>query len=139
MAYDDWRANIPWTNAEIVAALDAEAERVPNEFLREKRLAQARWLEQTGRLSSRALRAVLPALITQCVGPDCSRPALYRIGRLGYCRIHKISPTAAYPARAAQRERQDSAWERAAREGDRQRRQKEHVKGRRQPRRFVRR
>jgi hypothetical protein len=122
MTYDAWRASIPWSTAQIVAALDAESARVPTEFLREKRMAQARRLEQTGRLSTRILNAVLPALITQCVGPDCSRPALYRIGTRGYCRIHKTSPNAALPERAARRERDNTDREHAAREVDRQRR-----------------
>ena len=90
-SYDAWRKTIPWTNAEIALAFREEAKALPP-YLQEKRLWQARHLDQPGaRVSRNALTMVLPRLVKTCV--LCGKTALYRAGVQGYCRAHKHEAT----------------------------------------------
>jgi hypothetical protein len=86
-SYEDWRNTVPWTNAQIVEAMRAEAEVHPSEF---RRVAIHKWadhIESTGRLSSKALGMVLGRLVTTC--EFCERKALYRLGNVGRCSKHR--------------------------------------------------
>ncbi len=86
-SYEDWRNNVPWTNAQIVEAMRAEADAHPSEF---RRAAIRKWadhVETTGRLSSKALGLALARLVVKC--EFCERKALYRLGNVGRCSKHR--------------------------------------------------
>jgi hypothetical protein len=86
-SYEDWRNTVPWTNAQIVEAMRAEADVHPSEF---RRVAIRKWadhVETTGRLSAKALGFVLGRLVTVC--EFCERKALYRLGNVGRCSKHR--------------------------------------------------
>lgn len=93
-SYYDWRRKVPWTDAEIAAALREAATAEPNAYMAEKRRNAADFLERTGRLSSGLLGLALPFLVRVCDVVDasghlCGKPALYRYGSHGRCRTHK--------------------------------------------------
>lgn len=92
-SYDRWRARIPWSDAEIAEALEAEAdarEQNGNTFRAFKWRQRAESV-RSGRLSKRDLTEALPRLITQCT--LCGATALYRYGIEGRCRRHRDIPT----------------------------------------------
>lgn len=86
MTREKWRAGIPWSNAEIADAIDQAADIVVP-YNRERLREVAAYLRSSGRLSSRMLRVALPILVTTC--GLCDRRALYRIGKVGRCRVHR--------------------------------------------------
>jgi hypothetical protein len=93
-SYQDWRDAVPFTDAEVCAALREAAAVEVNTFMAQKRLRAAEFLERTGKLSSGMLGLALPFLVRVCdiVGPEgalCGKPALYRYGSHGRCRAHK--------------------------------------------------
>lgn len=89
--YAEWRATVKFTDAEIVAALRAEAANMPHEFVKQRYVRLAGHLERTGRLSGLMLRLTLGRLVSTCW--VCGDVALYRLGTFGMCRKHKsMSP-----------------------------------------------
>ena len=79
---------MPWTDEEVIIALREEADAMPNEFMRQRRLREARWLEKSGSLSASMFRTASSRLVRQCA--ICGRPALYRWYVEGRCRAHKM-------------------------------------------------
>lgn len=87
-SYEAWRASVPWTDGEILEALDqALREMTPTAWGRVKRQAMRDHLATTGRLTRRVMREALPYLVKTC--GVCGRPALYRYGCHGRCREHR--------------------------------------------------
>jgi hypothetical protein len=92
---ETWRATIPWTDDQISAALDAEAEeterandtRGGGSWLSDKLRRAAAHLRSTHRLSSWMLRYAVPRLVKSC--GICGKTALYRYGSAGRCREHR--------------------------------------------------
>ena len=118
--YAAWRRTIPFTNAQIVAALRAEAAAQPNAFMTGRWAFRADYLERTGRLSSRTLAAALGRLVTVCA--CCGKKALYRHGVEGRCREHRLVLTPAVVARRARWEMFQMEKRAALNEADRERR-----------------
>lgn len=106
--YARWRSHIPFTNEQIAAALDEEANEleaslatIPTTthhnrldqilYFVAKRRAQAAFV-RTGRLSSGILQVATSRLVKYC--GICGKTALYRFGMNGRCRAHKhLVPT----------------------------------------------
>lgn len=109
-SYADWRAGVPFTDAEVIAALEQDAEHQPNDYMRQKRLRDANYLRRTGRLSSGILGLALPYLVRIC--SVCGKVALYRYGSHGRCKTHKWDAPA--DVRRAFKERDAMAGERGA-------------------------
>lgn len=105
--YERWRASIPFSNAQIVAALREDAAGAYHEFGRLKMTRAADHLERTGRLSSWMFRQALPRLIKRCA--ICGKVALYRYGLSGRCRTHRLIPTIAFTRKIARLELKSSA------------------------------
>jgi len=100
--YFRWRKTIPWSDAEIIAALRDEAQRSPNDWVREARTARADRFERSHRLSNFLVAQVLHVLVVRC--EVCGETAHYRIGSRGFCREHRTSPQRLLPARERRRE-----------------------------------
>jgi len=113
MRYRAWRQSVPWSNAEVVAALRQDADEVPSEWLAEKYRRRANKLEQGARLSSLDVRRVADRLITTC--EFCGKKAFYRTKLSGRCREHRNMPS---EARAYHEQRSDDRAE-AQREAER--------------------
>lgn len=119
-SYEAWRRTIPFTNAQVVAAIRAEAAAQPNAFMAARWAFKADYLERTGRLSSRTLASALGRLITVCA--CCGKKALYRQGVTGRCREHRLVPDAHVTARQERIEMFESEKRVALNEADRERR-----------------
>ena len=115
-AYAHWRRSIPYTDAQILRALEAGAAEAPNAFVAYRWRHLAKHLAHTGRLAGVALRMALPYLVTTCT--VCGKTALYRYGTEGRCQAHRDDRPEFFVARALRCEqagREASAW-RAARD-----------------------
>ena len=92
-SYQLWRSKIPWTDEEIVSALErskadialltSEARRIYLMNLTTRSIDQVR----RGRLSRNVLVFVLPFLVTKC--KICGKKAIYRMGNEGRCSGHR--------------------------------------------------
>ena len=100
--YIRWRKTIPWTDAEILAALRDEVQRSPNDWIKDARTARADRFEQSHRLSRFLLSQVIHVLVACC--EVCGKTAHYRVGSRGFCRAHRTSPQRVLPARERRRE-----------------------------------
>tara|TARA_R110000824_G_C14784869_1_gene632451 strand:- start:35 stop:445 length:411 start_codon:yes stop_codon:yes gene_type:complete len=100
--YLKWRKTIPWTDAEILAALRDEVQRSPNDWIRDARTVRADRFERSHRLSRFLLSQVIHVLVVRC--EVCGKTAHYRVGVRGFCRAHRTSPQRVNPARERRRE-----------------------------------
>ena len=100
--YIRWRKTIPWTDAEILAALRDEVRRSPNDWIRDARTTRAERFERSHRLSQYLLSQVIHVLVVRC--EVCGETAHYRVGSRGFCRAHRTSPQRVLPARERRRE-----------------------------------
>ena len=100
--YLAWRKTIPWTDAEIIAALRDEVQRSPNDWIKDARTARADRFEQSHRLSKFLLSQVIHVLVVRC--EVCGEAAHYRVESRGFCRAHRTSPQRVLPARERVRE-----------------------------------
>ena len=90
--YDRWRRGIPFTDEEIAAQLDADAEALEATGDRgDAWLAKSRrWnasQARKGRLTREGLGLALDALVKTCA--VCGKKALYRLGTFGRCSAHR--------------------------------------------------
>lgn len=97
----DWRAQLPFTDAQVVEALRAAIRQMaprhlerfgPNYERVAKGIESGRW-----RVSPWNLRMALPYLVRWC--ELCGKTALYRFGHHGRCLDHKFVRSAAVDAR----------------------------------------
>lgn len=88
--YAEWRATVPFTNAEVAQAiLDGVAEAVyADDSWREAKRQQAAYLLAGGELHLADLHVALPRLVKRC--QVCGRKALYRVGMYGRCSQHRM-------------------------------------------------
>jgi hypothetical protein len=88
--YAEWRATIPFTNAEVAQAiLDEVAEAVcSQDEWKERQRKVAAYLLAGGDLTPAELHLMLPRLIKRC--NVCGRKALYRVKMEGRCSQHRM-------------------------------------------------
>ena len=88
-SYERWRSSIPFSDAAIAAALEAEALdlEVAGKTFWANRLRHRAARVLQGRVCSGDLRYSLGRLVTLC--NVCGKTALYRYGNEGRCRKHK--------------------------------------------------
>lgn len=115
--YAGWRASLPWTDAEFLAAMERIAAAAPNAFMARHYQRMAEHLARTGRLTRAVVSLTLPFLITRC--GLCGKTALYRYGNEGRCRVHRfeVPPDVRryYAARNADKDAYDANETRADR------------------------
>lgn len=117
-----WRATIPWTDAEIAAAIrEAGANEPP--YVAGKREKLAAYFERSGHLSKWILVIALPYLVRKCF--CCGKPALYRKGVWGMCRVHRDESPESFRAAAAARDARQLYVQRVLNDRDRVLRKKD--------------
>lgn len=113
--YEEWRATIPFTNEQIVAAMREHAKIQMTPYWVERWNGFADHIEKTGRVGKAALGAALPFLVKYCA--VCGKKALYRVGCEGRCSGHRFVVQAAVARARAERNRVgDADRERAGRD-----------------------
>lgn len=92
--YAKWLESLPWTQEEIIAALNSEAEafRASGQEFFARQTEWSAWSCSRGWLTSKGFAFALPRLITTCGVEGCSRKALYRAGLQGRCSTHRLVP-----------------------------------------------
>lgn len=90
--YAAWRKNIHFTDEEIIAAVEQDAEHQPNAYLRDRQLRLAGWLRKNNKITAWAIRIAMPILVRKC--GLCGKTALYRYGDEGRCRTHRYDAPA---------------------------------------------
>lgn len=86
-AAEAWRARIPFTNAQVIAALQAiAAETHERSRAHWRAIKGAEWIAASGRLSQKLLNMAVPRLVTTC--GVCRQPATRRYGYFGRCDRH---------------------------------------------------
>ena len=110
-SYDEWRATIPFSAKQIA---DAMRLYVPvkdvDGYMADRYQKWADYIESTGRVSSLALGVALPFLVKKC--ELCERKALYRLGCVGRCSVHRDVKDSAVERQRARREMLASEKER---------------------------
>lgn len=90
--YAVWRAGIPWSNDRIAEALEALVAESPLGEYRSLIITVAEQVRDGERFSKKVLNWALPNLVTTC--GLCGRTALYRMGMMGRCSLHRDAATA---------------------------------------------
>lgn len=96
-----WRKSLPWTDAQIIDAIDREADvwaAQGNSFMERRYRSLAEFTRRTGRITRNAIRHAAHVLVTTC--EFCHRTAIYRYGAVGRCREHKSIMSAHFAAKA---------------------------------------
>ena len=85
--YDEWRKTIPYTDEDIIAALESFAEGHQSEALK---VSCELYIQQVrgGKLTPRHYHVALHTLVKTCA--LCGRKALYRYGDSGRCSEHRL-------------------------------------------------
>lgn len=88
-AFRSWRATLPFTDEEFVAAFERLARAVEHEnsYLANLYRNQGQWLTKTGRLNQKMVSMALLELIKTC--SICGKKALYRTSSEGRCSKHR--------------------------------------------------
>lgn len=90
--YAIWRASIPWSNDQIACALEARVAESPLGDYRSLLITVAAQVRDGERFSKKVLNWALPLLVTTC--GICGKSALYRMGTMGRCSLHRDAATA---------------------------------------------
>lgn len=117
--YEDWRATVPWTTAQIADGIRKASELCQRPYKRQTMQSWAEHIERTNRVSSHAVVTALPFLVLTC--HFCARKALFRFGFFGACRAHRDHLVSANLARVAYIDARRSAFEKDLTEKDRAR------------------
>ncbi len=119
--YQAWRARFPWTDEQFAeAVLQAEAQnQYRSEYSRRRAETAAAWV-RSGHLSTVLLRLALPFLVKRC--ELCERKALYRLGIVGRCSVHRDVKSASMERWKATKEHRQGTYSEALNEEDRFRR-----------------
>jgi hypothetical protein len=91
-AYQSWRASIPFTDEQIITALDESANTIQNDYIRRRAIDANNYFARTRRLSQYLFALAAPFLIKTCnVCADTgkTRKALYRTVHEGRCSEHR--------------------------------------------------
>lgn len=120
-AWDRWRAKIPFTDAEILAALDSEIAEGGRGEAKTREVRE--WFARTQILTWGLYRHLLPRLVRIC--GICRKPAHYRYGHEGRCREHKMLATTGFQRRVAIIEGRFVAKEMARNEFDKRMRKRD--------------
>jgi hypothetical protein len=126
-----WRAKFPWSNEEVVAALEEIVNATEGTWRLQCSAYHLRraadFIRRTGRVTGWAMRQALPVLIRTCA--TCGAKATHRIGVEGRCRLHKdeaearlIRMSVLYNSRAEDREQ-------ASRDDERERKRRDKLDG----------
>jgi hypothetical protein len=86
--YLAWRARVPFTDEQIITALEAYRDQQPNEWTRTGAQMTLDYFAKSRRLSAKTLSIILNHLVTTC--GICGAKALYRFGYHGRCKTHKL-------------------------------------------------
>jgi hypothetical protein len=116
MSYEQWRSTVPWTDEQIAAALEQEADsvEVANAWLARRYRHHASRV-MVGRLSLASLRVAIGRLVTAC--GICGKKALYITGSEGRCSAHRLIKSHAAAERSARVEARATDGE-ATKRGD---------------------
>lgn len=87
-----WRATIPFTDAQILEALEQHRDTHQVKYFRQCIDSTIRSFRKTGHLSKFILRVTVPLLVKWC--GICGKVALYRQGTTGRCKVHRMVPVA---------------------------------------------
>lgn len=110
MTFEEWRASIPFTDEQILSAFaEAAREYGANSVKAGNRFEGFAASLREGRLSSVALRSVLPYLVKVC--HVCGKKALYRHGVLGACSAHRDTLRKVAMRDVSFFDRRAAAWE----------------------------
>lgn len=105
--YARWRKTIPYTNDQIADALLKAADDAASKWVADGYRFLSDRVRKTGHFSGRVVGIAMAYLVTQCA--LCEKKALYRFGREGRCRAHRLITPEFY--RAKQQRNDDLAVE----------------------------
>lgn len=89
-SYARWRGRIPFTDDDIIAALERNVAAQPNDYMRGVATNALAWFRDKRRLSGRVYKMALPFLVQRCSIPGCGKKALYRFGSEGRCKDDRM-------------------------------------------------
>ena len=93
MGYEQWRARLPFTDEQILEALQqlkVSCENAGSSYLVYRTERTIQHFSKTRRLSGKIYALALPWLVTTCF---CGKKALYRMGSQGRCKKHRLVTT----------------------------------------------